>query len=247
MMIYAYQRLSAFEQDSDPDSPVGFSDPDELAQIINYCKTQGWAEPTWIRESSRDWQAGFSQRLSAEHKLADHKADGWRPEPGSDVVVYSLQRLVNGAQDLSLTLDWMREHDVCLHVVEFKAELSQTRTLTRARVDFDIILASLARIERRRGAERMRKVKHEQRSKGRFLGGSKPFGYMVHSNGKLVENPLEQRVLKQIRQLRRQGCSLRVIARKVSTPIAPISFKTVQRVLQREESDGQQTQQGVKR
>ncbi|ALO46471.1 recombinase family protein [Pseudohongiella spirulinae] len=242
MKIYAYQRLSAFEQDSDPDLPMGFSDPAELAQIINYCEAQGWAEPIWIRESSRDWRAGFSQRLAA-----GYTGDGWRPAPGSDVVVHSLQRLVNGAQDLLLTLDWLREHDVCLHVVEFNAELSQTRTLIRTRVDSDVMLASLARVEMRRGAERMRKVKHEQRNKGRFLGGTKPFGYMVHSNGKLVENPLEQRVLKQIRQLRSQGHSLRVIARKVSTPVAPISFKTVQRVLQRDERDGQPTQQGVKR
>lgn len=242
MMIYAYQRLSAFEQDSDPESPVGFSDPDELAQIISFCEARGWAEPVWIRESSRDWQSGFSQRLSD-----NHTGDGWRPPPGSDVVVHSLQRLVNGAQDLQLTLDWMREHDICLHVIELDVELSQTRTLTRTRVDFDTMLASLARIELRRGAERMRKVKHEQRRKGRFLGGSKPFGYMVHSNGKLVENPLEQRVLKQIRQLRSQGYSLRNIARKVSTPVAPISFKTVQRVLQRDESGINPGQQGVPR
>jgi transposase-like protein len=56
---------------------------------------------------------------------------------------------------------------------------------------------------------------------------------MVHSNGKLIENPLEQKVLRQIYQLRDRGHSLRDIARQVSTPIAPVSFKTVQRILQR--------------
>jgi hypothetical protein len=56
---------------------------------------------------------------------------------------------------------------------------------------------------------------------------------MIHSNGRLIENSMEQKVLKRILQLRDQGKSLRVIAAEVSTPVAPVSFKTVQRILQR--------------
>ncbi|HBN14672.1 recombinase family protein [Pseudohongiella sp. SYSU M77423] len=231
MKIFAYQRLSSFEQDDDA---VGFSDPREREQLLDYCRRQGWPEPRWVREVSHDWREGFSQRLLPD---SEGTHDGWRPPPGSDLLVASLRRLVNGAQDLEQTLEWLRGNDICLHVVSLDAELSQTRTLKRTRVDFDAILAELAVIEGRRGAQRMLKVKHEQRSKGRFLGGSKPFGYMIHSNGKLIENPLEQRVLKQIRQLRSQGLSLRAIASRVSTPIAPVSFKTVQRVLQREQQE----------
>ena len=81
--------------------------------------------------------------------------------------------------------------------------------------------------------ERIKKIKKNQRGKGRFLGGSRPLGYLIHSNGRLIENPMEQKVLKKIMQLREQGLSLRSIAAEVSTPVAPVSFKTVQRVLQR--------------
>jgi hypothetical protein len=76
-------------------------------------------------------------------------------------------------------------------------------------------------------------VKHKQKEKGRFLGGSRPFGFSVHDNGKLIENPSEQRTLQKIFELKRQGKSLRAISAAVSTPMTPISFKTVQRVLQR--------------
>lgn len=92
---------------------------------------------------------------------------------------------------------------------------------------------AVATLERRRSTQRVRSVKQVQREKGRYLGGSRPFGYMIHSNGRLIEHPMEQRVLKRIRQLREQGRSLRAIAAEVSTPVAPISFKTVQRILQR--------------
>ena len=58
---------------------------------------------------------------------------------------------------------------------------------------------------------------------------------MIHENGRLIENPMEQRVLKRIIQLKKQGKSLRSISREVSTPLVPISFKTVHRLLQRHE------------
>nr|MCS5580280.1 resolvase [Gammaproteobacteria bacterium] len=82
-------------------------------------------------------------------------------------------------------------------------------------------------------AERIKSVKQRQRKKGRYLGGSRPFGYMIHENGRLIENPMEQRVLNRIIELKKQGKSLRIISQEVSTPIMPISFKTVQRLIQR--------------
>ena len=56
---------------------------------------------------------------------------------------------------------------------------------------------------------------------------------MIHDNGRLIENPMEQKVLKRIFELKREGKSLRSISNEVSTPVMPISFKTVQRLLMR--------------
>ena len=88
-------------------------------------------------------------------------------------------------------------------------------------------------LEKRKSAERIKGVKQRQRKQGRYLGGSRPFGYMIHENGRLIENPMEQKVLKRIMELKKQGKSLRAISSEVSTPVMPISFKTVQRLLQR--------------
>ncbi len=54
---------------------------------------------------------------------------------------------------------------------------------------------------------------------------------MIHSNGRLIENPMEQRVLKKIIKMKKEGKSLRAISSEVSTQMVPISFKTVQRLL----------------
>lgn len=217
----------------------------ETAAVVRYCTDQGWDSPQWQIEKSADWRRGFSDRLDepqgGEQDSVNHSPIAgltagkpvWIPPASSDIVIYSLQRMFNSARDMDLTLAWLRDRDVALHVVALSAEISQTRTYTRTKVDFDYMLREMLTLEVRRGTERMKRVKQKQRQKGRFLGGSKPFGYMVHSNGKLIENPLEQKVLRQIYQLRQRGHSLRDIARQVSTPVAPVSFKTVQRILQR--------------
>jgi DNA invertase Pin-like site-specific DNA recombinase len=100
-------------------------------------------------------------------------------------------------------------------------------------VNFTWAAALFSALEKRKSAERIKGVKQRQRKQGRYLGGSRPFGYMIHENGRLIENPMEQRVLKKIMELKRQGKSLRAISSEVSTPVIPISFKTVQRLLQR--------------
>lgn len=208
----------------------------ETVAVMQYCERHGWEPPQWQYEQSEDWHHGFSARLTPHAENANFSAelaDYWVPTEHCEIVIYSLQRMFNAAGDIDQTLSWMRERDITLHVVALNAEISQTRALTRTQVDFDYMLREMQMIEQRRGADRMKRVKLLQRDKGRFLGGSKPFGYMVHSNGKLIENPLEQKVLRQIYQLRDRGHSLRDIARQVSTPIAPVSFKTVQRILQR--------------
>jgi len=112
-------------------------------------------------------------------------------------------------------------------------ELGGDITSSEFNVNFEKIAELVSSLEKRKSAERIKGVKQRQRKQGRYLGGSRPFGYMIHENGRLIENPLEQRVLKRIMDLKKQGKSLRAISSEVSTPVMPISFKTVQRLLQR--------------
>jgi len=149
--------------------------------------------------------------------------------PGDWLLTSSPVALFSASQDVDegvhllvdRSLHW---HDLTLHA---------TLTDPDARVNSRMLIHCLAAIDRQRAARRIRKVKQRQRRQGRYLGGSRPFGYMIHENGRLLENPMEQRILRRIHQLRQQGWSLRAIASEVSTPMTPISFKTVQRIVQR--------------
>ena len=116
-----------------------------------------------------------------------------------------------------------------MHIVELNGDVTDQDLA----VNFTWAAALFSALEKRKSAERIKGVKQRQRKQGRYLGGSRPFGYMIHENGRLIENPMEQRVLKKIMDLKRQGKSLRAISSEVSTPVIPISFKTVQRLLQR--------------
>lgn len=132
--------------------------------------------------------------------------------------------------EVSEMLKLLRRRRIHLYVASLNSEVTEEECL----LPLDRLLESLASIDSRRGAERIRNIKAGQRSKGRYLGGNRPFGYMVHESGRLIENPMEQNMIRRIVYLRELGWSLRIIAEKVSTPATPISFKTVQRVLQRE-------------
>ena len=74
------------------------------------------------------------------------------------------------------------------------------------------ILSAFATFERVRIATRIREVKQVQKTEGKFLGGFTRFGYSVEGE-KLVPNPDQQAIIKEMRVMRRRGMSLRRISK----------------------------------
>jgi len=225
MKMTLYWRTSEFEA-SASSAPVADDRALQLAeeeqQLVDWCNCNRWTIVERVVETAVPWNADFATREGGAALLS-------RLQPGDAILVFALERLFSSCYDAFATLQSLRERGIALYVYELEGDAtSPDRTL-------DVLTAArvFAGLERRRSVERIRNVKKNQRSKGRYLGGSRPFGFMIHSNGRLIENPMEQKVLKRILQLREQGRSLRAIASEVSTPVAPISFKTVQRILQR--------------
>ena len=149
--------------------------------------------------------------------------------PGDNIVSSSLERIFSSCHDAVSTIEQLKQRGVGLHIAQLGGDVTNSEFI----VNFELVARMFSALEKRRSAERIKRVKRKQRSKGRYLGGSRPFGYMIHENGRLIENPMEQRVLKRIVQLKKEGKSLRAISKEVSTPMVPVSFKTVQRLLQR--------------
>jgi DNA invertase Pin-like site-specific DNA recombinase len=152
-----------------------------------------------------------------------------RLESGDIVITCTIERMFSSCEDMQAVVRMLRKRKIRLYVVDLEGDLTNPQFCP----PFEKLLRVFHSLEKRRSTERIKTVKQKQRSKGRFLGGSRPFGYLVHTNGRLIENPMEQKVLRQIIRMSQEGKSLRAISAEVSTPVMPISFKTVQRLLKR--------------
>ena len=154
------------------------------------------------------------------------------------VICSQLLRIFTHSEEVVRSVKVFASLGVSLHILDLGGSLLNETD----GVSFSKLAESFATLEKRRSKERIKKVKKLQKDEGRYLGGSRPFGFSIHDNGRLIENPMEQRIVKTIMNLKKEGKSLRAISSAVSTPIMPISFKTVQRVLKRQQNASEITQ-----
>ncbi|HAT57868.1 MAG TPA: hypothetical protein DCS79_03565 [Gammaproteobacteria bacterium] len=220
MTVYAYSRTTQLEE-ADDAALTAALETDALA-MQTYGLARGWFISQSLIDRGCRWDQSLGERPHGSALLAAMKE-------GDVLLCAQIQRLCSSTVEFSTLVKDLCERGISLHCCEVGAELTDSATVTT----FSDASALFAALESRRSAERIKRVKYKQKEKGRFLGGSRPFGFSVHDNGKLIENPSEQRTLQKIFELKRQGKSLRAISAAVSTPMTPISFKTVQRVLQR--------------
>ena len=221
MTIYSYFRTSELEATLEKDQLDAILES-EVLSIQTYCLGRRWFLTETLRYSNCSWNLEFHKRENGK-KLIDML------QPGDVVLCSKLERIVSSSQEAVKLIRDFKEKSTQLHVIELGYDI----TSSESNVNFEMIAEVFSSLEKRKSAERIRGVKQRQRQQGRYLGGSRPFGYMIHENGRLIENPMEQRVLKKIMDLKKEGKSLRAISNEVSTPVMPISFKTVQRLLQR--------------
>lgn len=221
MTIYSYYRTSELEAALDQDKLDAILEPEMLA-IQTYCLSQRWYMTEIIKDLNCSWSLEFRKRDNGKRLLG-------MLQPGDVILCSRLERICSSSHEVLKMTARLREKSIRLHIVELGGDITDP-DLT---APFTRVAHIFSALEKRKSAERIKGVKQRQRKQGRYLGGSRPFGYMIHENGRLIENPMEQRVLRKIMDLKRAGKSLRAISSEVSTPVMPISFKTVQRLLQR--------------
>jgi putative DNA-invertase from lambdoid prophage Rac len=67
------------------------------------------------------------------------------------------------------------------------------------------ILSAVAEAERDRIRERIADVKRDQKTRGRFLGGSRPFGCQIGADGSLEPLESERKPLLAMRRMQREA------------------------------------------
>ena len=221
MTIYSYCRTSELEASLEQDELEAVLEPEMLA-IQTYCLLQSWFMTQALKDSNCNWNHEFGRRDSGKRLMS-------LLAPGDVLLCSKLERICSSSHEVIKLVQKLKEKSVQLHIVELGGDITDLELS----VNFAKVTELFSALEKRKSAERIKGVKQRQRMQGRYLGGSRPFGYMIHENGRLIENPMEQRMLRRIMELKKLGKSLRAISSEVSTPVMPVSFKTVQRLLQR--------------
>jgi site-specific DNA recombinase len=172
---------------------------DQAGRIQDYCETNGWT----LAELVTDDGVSGGRRERLERLTERVRTTGAR-----FIVVYHLDRF---ARDLAGTLEYLRRFSrrgVELHVVG------------RGRIEADTATGFIVTAVEGLAAEHFRRVISEKtrdalarlRAKGRRVSRWAPYGYMLAGGGRLIPDPHEQSVLKEIATLTAAGFSLRRIS-----------------------------------
>lgn len=218
MAVYGYARVSTNQQANE-----GESLDVQRRQIEGYALMQGLP----------------LSRVHVERGVSGSKPLTERPEgaallqglaPGDVVITPKLDRMFRSASDALAILDRLKAQGVAIHMIDLGGDVTANGV---SKLVFTI-LAAVAESERDRIRERIAVVKADQQQRGRFLGGTPPFGYRVGADGDLEEIPEEQRAIRQMRTLREAGQSLRKVAEAVSADLGRrVSHVAVRQVLAR--------------
>lgn len=205
--------------------------------------TKGQAEDGLSLDAQERRIRGYAltQDVDIDEIYVEKGVSGWKPlgkrpegarltrslAPGDVILCPKLDRMFRSARDALVVSGELQKRGVSLHLLDLGGDVTGNGI---SKVFFTII-AAFAEFERDRIAERISEVKANERKKGRYLGGSVPFGFRV-VDGKLVPEQVEQDVVLRVQELRRAGKSLRAIADSVSAPARRISHMTVKRILE---------------
>jgi putative DNA-invertase from lambdoid prophage Rac len=144
-------------------------------------------------------------------------------KPGDTLITPKLDRMFRSSLDALNVLGDLKERAVALHMIDLGGDVTGNGI---SKLVFTI-LSAVAEAERDRIRERILDVKSDQRKRNRFLGGTAPFGWRVGEDGELIQVLEQQRIIRQIVELRRQGLSLRAIAASIGGSVSHVTVANI--------------------
>lgn len=197
MAIFGYIRVSTLQQANE-----GESLETQLRQIQSYSVLKGFDIPldNFITEKGVSGSLEFEKRPEGG-RLFNQLASG-------DVLIFSkLDRAFRNTRNALNTLHELKQRGISVHFIDLGGDVTNDGI---GSVIFTI-LSAFATFERERIATRIREVKQVQKAEGKFLGGFTRFGYRV-SEEKLEKDIDQQKIINEMRDMRRRGMSLRRIS-----------------------------------
>jgi putative DNA-invertase from lambdoid prophage Rac len=217
MSTYGYVRVSTSRQADEGESLAL-----QQRQIEGYCMMNGLVLDHVYVEGGVSGSVPLSDREQGAALLAILK-------PGDAVVTAKLDRMFRSALDALDVLAKLKARNVSLHMIDLGGDVTGNGI---SKLVFTI-LSAVAEAERDRIRERVTSMKQDQKRRGRYLGGIKPWHCEVGADGALV--PVAERVaaVGDMQVMRAAGQSLRTIAAAMTARGFALSHEGVKGVLGR--------------
>lgn len=215
--VYGYVRVSTQRQANE-----GESLEVQQRQIEGYAMMKGMEAPQFFVEEGVSGTKPLVERPAGKELLAALK-------PGDIIVCAKLDRMFRSALDALTVVDDLKKKGISLHLIDLGGDVSGNGISKL----FFTIISAVAEAERDRIAARVLEVKRDQKSRGRHLGGKRPFGYQVQEDGSLAEDASEQAAIRKLVQMRGAGASLRAMQEALAQDGFTISHVAVNRILKR--------------
>jgi putative DNA-invertase from lambdoid prophage Rac len=215
MAIYGYCRVSTLRQASE-----GESLEVQRRQIEGYALMHGLAVDEIIVEEGVSGSIPVIERPAGGALFA-------KLAKGDVVISPKLDRLFRSALDALQVVEDLRKRGVSLHLLDLGGDIAGNGMSKL----FLTIAAAFAEAERDRIRERVSQVKADQKARGRYLGGTVPFGFRRGESGELVPVGAEQAAIREMVALRAQGRALRAIADAMRAKGVKVSHEGVRAAL----------------
>ena len=215
MAIYGYCRVSTERQAEEGES-LGA----QQRTIEGYAMMNGMAVDRVFIERGVSASKPLADRPEGASLLAVVK-------PGDAIITAKLDRMFRSALDALDVLAHLKQNGISLHMVDLQGDVTGNGI---SKLVFTI-LSAVAEAERDRIRERIRDVKADQKTRGRYLGGSVPFGWTTSASGDLVEDDLQQDAIRRMVDMRHSGATLRAIAKTVQSEGFNLSHTGVKKII----------------
>lgn len=222
MAVYGYCRVSTMRQANE-----GESLEVQRRQIEGYAHMHGLTLDDVIVEEGVSGSMPVAERPAGSALFA-------RLAKGDVVIAPKLDRLFRSALDALMVVEDMRKRGVSLCLLDLGGDISGNG-LSKL---FLTIAAAFAEAERDRIRERIGQVKADQKARGRYLGGTVPFGFRRGESGELVPHEAEQEAIREMVALRAEGRPLRAIAEAVRAKGHKLSHEGVAGILRSRSAEG---------
>ena len=196
MAVYGYVRVSTLQQATE-----GESLETQKKQVIGYAESRGLdlsPENVFI-ERGVSGGAEFKTRPEGARLIE-------LLQTGDTVIFPKLDRGFRNTRDALNTLHDLKEKGVSVHSIDLGGDVTGNGV---GAIIFTI-LSAFATFEKDRIATRIKEVKQRRKAEGFYIGGRRGFGFDV-VDGIKVPNNEEQKLLKQMKRMKKKGKTLKEI------------------------------------